>query len=123
MLIFISPRCYCVILVRAIQFPNCLPFTGEREFSANVWRALSMTPQPLTPEQRYSLSWTAATQRLIDSSKCALRSVISCEDYCTSISGCTDRVCKRYLQLRFCSTALPPTAATATVATAQSINQ
>eukprot|EP00953_Heterococcus_sp_UTEX-ZZ885_P000957 1024-Heterococcus_DN1.PRE.1 len=92
MLIFISPRCYCVILVRAIQFPNCLPFTGEREFSANVWRALSMTPQPLTPEQRYSLSWTAATQRLIDSSQCALRSVISdhVKYHCMFISGCTD---------------------------------
>ncbi|KAG5175372.1 Digalactosyldiacylglycerol synthase, family GT4 [Tribonema minus] len=51
------------------QFPNCLPFDGEKEFSANVYRALTKDPAPLTPEQRRTLSWTAATERLIDAAK------------------------------------------------------
>jgi len=47
------------------QFPNCLLFRTPEEFAANVIWALSNDPTPLTPEQRYTLSWEAATERLI----------------------------------------------------------
>lgn len=51
------------------QFPNCLPFTGEREFAANIWKALTTDPEPLSAEMRFLLSWEAANLRLIESAK------------------------------------------------------
>ncbi|KAG0503902.1 hypothetical protein HPP92_003974 [Vanilla planifolia] len=46
-------------------FPNCLTYKTSEEFVARVKEALTNEPQPLTPEQRYTLSWEAATHRFI----------------------------------------------------------
>ena len=51
------------------QFPNCLTYTNEEQFAANVYWALSNEPKPLSPELRYKLSWEAATDRLLSASK------------------------------------------------------
>ncbi|XVE61395.1 hypothetical protein DITRI_Ditri06bG0036200 [Diplodiscus trichospermus] len=45
------------------SFPNCLTYKTSEDFVAKVKEALAKEPQPLTPEQRYNLSWEAATQR------------------------------------------------------------
>ncbi|XVF76098.1 hypothetical protein PTKIN_Ptkin13bG0238600 [Pterospermum kingtungense] len=47
------------------SFPNCLTYKTSEDFVAKVKEALANDPQPLTPEQRYNLSWEAATQRFI----------------------------------------------------------
>jgi digalactosyldiacylglycerol synthase len=47
------------------QFPNCLFFSNEEEFAANIIWALHHDPLPLTREQRYTLSWEAATERFL----------------------------------------------------------
>lgn len=39
------------------------------EFAANVYWAMTHDPFPLTPEQRHSLTWEAATERLIEAAK------------------------------------------------------
>ncbi|XP_058088646.1 digalactosyldiacylglycerol synthase 1, chloroplastic isoform X2 [Magnolia sinica] len=49
-------------------FPNCLTYKTSEDFVARVKEALANEPQPLTPEQRYNLSWEAATQRFMESS-------------------------------------------------------
>ncbi|PKA47019.1 Digalactosyldiacylglycerol synthase 1, chloroplastic [Apostasia shenzhenica] len=46
-------------------FPNCFTYKTSEEFVARVKEALSKDPQPLTPEQRFNLSWEAATQRFL----------------------------------------------------------
>lgn len=51
------------------SFPNCLTYTTSEDFIAKVKKALESEPQPLTPEERYNLSWEAATQRFIDYSE------------------------------------------------------
>ncbi|KAL9230607.1 hypothetical protein vseg_005940 [Gypsophila vaccaria] len=48
------------------SFPNCLTYTTSEDFVAKVKEALSKDPQPLTPEERYKLSWEAATQRFME---------------------------------------------------------
>lgn len=48
------------------SFPNCLTFKTSEDFVSKVKEALSKDPQPLTPEQRYNLSWEAATQRFLE---------------------------------------------------------
>lgn len=50
------------------QFPNCLLYTTDEEFAANVYWALHHDPKPLSPHQRYTLSWEAATERFLDAS-------------------------------------------------------
>lgn len=45
------------------SFPNCLTYKTSEDFVAKVKEALDNDPQPLTPEQRYQLSWEAATER------------------------------------------------------------
>lgn len=50
------------------QFPNCLIYRTDEEFAANVFWALSNDPLPLTKELRYTLTWEAATDRLISAS-------------------------------------------------------
>jgi digalactosyldiacylglycerol synthase len=50
------------------QFPNCLLFRTQAEFIANIYWALHHDPAPLTAEQRYALSWEAATERFIRAS-------------------------------------------------------
>ncbi|XVE75864.1 hypothetical protein DITRI_Ditri12bG0125800 [Diplodiscus trichospermus] len=51
------------------SFPNCLTYKTSEDFVAKVKEALANEPQPLTPEQRYNLSWEAATQRFIEYSE------------------------------------------------------
>jgi len=51
------------------SFPNCLTYKSPEDFVARVREALSNEPQPLTPEQRYNLSWEAATQRFMEYSE------------------------------------------------------
>ncbi|KAK9170303.1 hypothetical protein Syun_002443 [Stephania yunnanensis] len=48
------------------SFPNCLTYKSSEDFVARVKEALASDPQPLTPEQRYNLSWEAATQRFME---------------------------------------------------------
>ncbi|XP_020572775.1 digalactosyldiacylglycerol synthase 1, chloroplastic [Phalaenopsis equestris] len=50
-------------------FPNCLTYRTSEEFVARVKEALANEPQPLTPVQRYNLSWEAATQRFLEYSE------------------------------------------------------
>lgn len=49
-----------------MTFPNCLTYKSPEEFVAKIKEAMSSEPQPLTPEQRYKLSWEAATQRFLE---------------------------------------------------------
>ncbi|XP_039117105.1 digalactosyldiacylglycerol synthase 1, chloroplastic-like [Dioscorea cayenensis subsp. rotundata] len=49
-------------------FPNCLTYKTSEDFVARVKEALENEPHPLTPEQRYNLSWEAATQRFLQTS-------------------------------------------------------
>lgn len=51
---------------------------------------MTRDPQPLTPEQRYNLSWEAATQRFMEHSE--LDKVLSSSGDCASTSGCTNSV-------------------------------
>ncbi|XP_030448917.1 digalactosyldiacylglycerol synthase 1, chloroplastic isoform X2 [Syzygium oleosum] len=48
------------------SFPNCLTYRTSEDFVAKMREALANEPQPLTPEQRYKLSWEAATQRFLE---------------------------------------------------------
>eukprot|EP01038_Epipyxis_sp_PR26KG_P007135 gene7135-9735_t len=50
------------------QFPNCLTYRNEEELAANVYWALYHDPHVLTAEERYTLSWEAATERFITAS-------------------------------------------------------
>ncbi|KAJ0973345.1 hypothetical protein J5N97_021304 [Dioscorea zingiberensis] len=50
-------------------FPNCLTYKTSQDFVARVREALESEPHPLTPEQRYDLSWEAATQRFLQTSE------------------------------------------------------
>jgi digalactosyldiacylglycerol synthase len=51
------------------SFPNCLTYRTSEDFVARVKEAMTRDPQPLTPEQRYDLSWEAATQRFMEHSE------------------------------------------------------
>lgn len=51
------------------SFPNCLTYKTPEDFVAKVREAMANEPQPLTPEQRYNLSWEAATQRFMEYSE------------------------------------------------------
>lgn len=46
------------------QFPNCLSYTSKEEFVGNLYYALTHSPQPMTEEFLYPLTWEAATERL-----------------------------------------------------------
>ena len=47
-------------------FHNCLLYASPEEFSKCVARALAEPPSPLTTEERYRLTWEAATERFLD---------------------------------------------------------
>eukprot|EP00250_Pteridium_aquilinum_P012616 c20837_g1_i1 orf=89-2581(-) len=47
-------------------FPNCLMYKNSQEFVEKVNQAMASDPEPLSPEQRYMLSWEAATDRFIE---------------------------------------------------------
>jgi hypothetical protein len=51
-----------------LQFPNVLLFETPEEFAANVYWALHHDPLPLTANQRYALTWEAATERFLQAS-------------------------------------------------------
>ncbi|KAI3826280.1 hypothetical protein L1987_00325 [Smallanthus sonchifolius] len=51
------------------SFPNCLTYKSPEEFVNKLEEAMSSDPHPLTPEQRYNLSWAAATQRFMEYSE------------------------------------------------------
>ncbi|XP_020102966.1 digalactosyldiacylglycerol synthase 1, chloroplastic-like isoform X2 [Ananas comosus] len=59
------------------DFPNCLTYKTSEDFVARVKEAMASEPQPLTPEERYNLSWEAATQRFMEYSE--LNKVLSNE--------------------------------------------
>ncbi|XP_022745984.1 digalactosyldiacylglycerol synthase 1, chloroplastic-like isoform X3 [Durio zibethinus] len=61
------------------SFPNCLTYSTSEDFVAKVKEALANEPQPLTPEQRYNLSWEAAIQRFVEYSE--LDRVLNNEQY------------------------------------------
>jgi digalactosyldiacylglycerol synthase len=46
------------------QFPNCLAYTTQEEFVANLYYAITHEPEPLSEEYAHALSWEAATERL-----------------------------------------------------------
>ncbi|XP_021771293.1 digalactosyldiacylglycerol synthase 1, chloroplastic-like [Chenopodium quinoa] len=50
------------------SFPNCLTYQTSEDFVTKVKEALVKEPEPLTPEQRYKLSWEAATERFMEHS-------------------------------------------------------
>ncbi|KAL3825706.1 hypothetical protein ACJIZ3_021735 [Penstemon smallii] len=50
-------------------FPNCLTYTTPEDFVTKVKEAMANEPHPLTLEQRYNLSWEAATQRFMEYSE------------------------------------------------------
>ncbi len=52
-----------------MSFPNCLTYKTSDDFVAKVKEALANEPEPLTAEQRYNLSWEAATQRFMQYSE------------------------------------------------------
>lgn len=45
------------------QFDNALIYTTPEEFSAHLLHAADNQPKPLTKDERYQLSWEAATER------------------------------------------------------------
>jgi len=47
------------------QFPNCLTYTTRDEFVGNLFYAMTHSPEPLSEEYTYALTWKAATERLI----------------------------------------------------------
>mmetsp|Transcript_7689 Transcript_7689/g.19740 ORF Transcript_7689/g.19740 Transcript_7689/m.19740 type:complete len:524 (+) Transcript_7689:233-1804(+) len=51
------------------SFRNCLIYTSPAEFVACVSRALTEAPYPLSPEERTSLTWEAATERFLDNAE------------------------------------------------------
>ncbi|XP_042437361.1 digalactosyldiacylglycerol synthase 1, chloroplastic-like [Zingiber officinale] len=50
-------------------FPNCLTYKTSEDFVARLKEAMDNEPLPLTCEQRYNLSWEAATQRFMEYSE------------------------------------------------------
>lgn len=47
-------------------FPNCFMYKTSEEFVEKVNQAMKSHPLPLSAEQRYLLSWEAATDRFIE---------------------------------------------------------
>ncbi|PWA99193.1 glycosyl transferase, family 1 [Artemisia annua] len=52
-----------------MSFPNCLTYNSPQDFVKKVKLAMESEPHPLTPDQRFNLSWEAATQRFMEYSE------------------------------------------------------
>lgn len=63
------------------QFDNCLTYSNDAEFAANIYWALDHDPLPLTDEQRYVLSWEAATERFLEASKMTVEMKVNSNSY------------------------------------------
>lgn len=48
------------------QFPNCLHYQTKAEFGTRMEYALAHDPEPLSDALRYTLTWEAATERLLE---------------------------------------------------------
>lgn len=46
------------------QFSNCLTYANKEEFVGNLYYALTHSPEPLSKESSFALSWDAANERL-----------------------------------------------------------
>jgi digalactosyldiacylglycerol synthase len=46
------------------QFSNCLTYANKEEFVGNLYYAMTHSPEPLSKESSYALSWDAANERL-----------------------------------------------------------
>ena len=79
------------------SFPNCLTYKTSEDFVARVKEAMTRDPQPLTPEQRYNLSWEAATQRFMEHSELdnALNGSNDCSSSGTELDGSAGRRTRR----------------------------
>jgi digalactosyldiacylglycerol synthase len=73
------------------SFPNCLTYTSSVDFVTKVKEAMTRDPQPLTPEQRYDLSWEAATQRFMEHSELDKVLLNSSSNDGTNISSASER--------------------------------
>ncbi|KAI3688035.1 hypothetical protein L1987_81741 [Smallanthus sonchifolius] len=51
------------------SFPNCLTYNSPQDFVKKVKLAMESEPHPLTSDQRFNLSWEAATQRFMEYSE------------------------------------------------------
>jgi len=51
-----------------MRFTNCLTFRNKEEFATQVLWALAHVPAPLSADERDSLTWEAATRRLLKAS-------------------------------------------------------
>ncbi len=50
------------------QFPNCLIYKRKEEFVSKLQYAISNEPTPLSSSHQYTLTWEAATERVIEAS-------------------------------------------------------
>uniref|UniRef100_A0A0A9E1U0 digalactosyldiacylglycerol synthase n=1 Tax=Arundo donax TaxID=35708 RepID=A0A0A9E1U0_ARUDO len=79
------------------SFPNCLTYKTSEDFVAKVKEAMTRNPQPLTPEQRYNLSWEAATQRFMEHSE--LDKVLNNNNSdCSSSTECANSTDKKMMR-------------------------
>lgn len=77
------------------SFPNCLTYKTSEEFVAKVKEALAKEPQSLTAEQRYTLSWEAATERFMEHSD--LDNVLKIDHAKSNRNGMTKSALRRNL--------------------------
>jgi len=48
------------------QFPNCLVYTRKEEFVSHLQFAITNDPTPLSAEHLHTLTWEAATERVVE---------------------------------------------------------
>lgn len=72
------------------QFPNCLPYTNKEEFVGNLYYALTHSPEPLTKEYSYALSWEAATERFAAAGSISVAEAEAIEDALSSTDAGID---------------------------------
>jgi digalactosyldiacylglycerol synthase len=55
------------------QFPNCLVYESKAEFVTQLQHAFANHPLPLSEELKHTLTWEAATDRLLDAASVSKR--------------------------------------------------